>query len=57
MTVNSKSPTPKVMAKAVSPSQDKALRARVKLFGNILGGILKDHAGERVFAEIGRAHV
>jgi len=52
MTVNSKSPTPKIMAKAVSPSQDKALRSRVKLFGNILGGILKDHAGERVFAAV-----
>ena len=52
MVANSKSPTPKMVAKAVSPSQDKALRSRVKLFGNILGDILKDHAGERVFAAV-----
>ncbi len=28
---------------------DKQLRSRVKLFGNILGKILHDHAGEKVF--------
>jgi len=52
MTANNKSPMSKTMAKMGSPSQDKALRSRVKLFGNILGGILKDHAGERVFAAV-----
>ncbi len=52
MTANSKSPAAKMVAKAVSPSQDKTLRSRVKLFGNILGSILKDHAGERVFAAV-----
>ncbi len=30
-------------------NDDKRLRSRVKLFGNILGQILHDHAGERVF--------
>lgn len=28
---------------------DESLRARVKLFGNILGDILKSHAGDKVF--------
>lgn len=28
---------------------DKQLRSRVRLFGNILGKILQDHAGEKVF--------
>ena len=28
---------------------DKHLRSRVKLFGNILGQILHDHAGDKVF--------
>ena len=28
---------------------DKRLRSRVKLFGNILGKILHDHAGDKVF--------
>lgn len=31
---------------------DKQLRARVKLFGNILGDILREQAGERVFAAV-----
>ncbi|MEJ2508932.1 MAG: phosphoenolpyruvate carboxylase [Gammaproteobacteria bacterium] len=31
---------------------DKQLRARVKLFGNILGDILRKQAGERVFAAV-----
>ncbi|HEB85765.1 MAG TPA: phosphoenolpyruvate carboxylase [Gammaproteobacteria bacterium] len=30
-------------------ADDKALRSRVKLFGNILGHILHDHAGKQVF--------
>ena len=28
---------------------DKRLRSKVKLFGNILGQILHDHAGDKVF--------
>jgi len=31
---------------------DTALRARVKLFGNILGEILHEHAGEKVFEAV-----
>ncbi|MFO8024968.1 phosphoenolpyruvate carboxylase [Thiohalophilus sp.] len=31
------------------PVNDKPLRSRVKLFGNILGQILQEHAGEKVF--------
>ena len=31
---------------------DKRLRSRVKLFGNILGKILQEHAGEKVFAAV-----
>jgi len=31
---------------------DESLRARVKLFGNILGDILRDHAGEKVFSAV-----
>ncbi|WP_134083116.1 phosphoenolpyruvate carboxylase [Thiohalophilus thiocyanatoxydans] len=31
------------------PVHDKPLRSRVKLFGNILGEILREHAGEEVF--------
>lgn len=31
---------------------DKPLRVRVKLFGNILGKILLNHAGQRVFAAV-----
>ncbi len=34
------------------PVNDKPLRSRVKLFGNILGRILQEHAGERVFAAV-----
>ena len=36
----------------VKSAIDKPLRARVKLFGNILGKILLDHAGQRVFAAV-----
>jgi len=32
--------------------KDKPLRRQVKLFGNILGEILRDHAGQRVFAAV-----
>lgn len=31
---------------------DESLRSRVKLFGNILGDVLKDHAGEKVFSAV-----
>ncbi len=31
---------------------DKALRSRVKLFGNILGNILRGHSGDKVFAAV-----
>ncbi len=33
----------------MSTSQDKQLRSRVKLFGNILGKVLLEHAGKDVF--------
>ena len=36
----------------VKSAIDKPLRARVKLFGNILGKILLNHAGQRVFAAV-----
>jgi len=32
--------------------KDKPLRRQVKLFGNILGDILREHAGQRVFAAV-----
>lgn len=32
--------------------KDKLLRRQVKLFGNILGEILREHAGQRVFAAV-----
>lgn len=32
--------------------KDKILRRQVKLFGNILGDILREHAGQRVFAAV-----
>ena len=37
---------PKIIA------DDEQLRARVKLFGNILGNVLREHAGEQVFAAV-----
>ena len=37
---------------APNPANDESLRARVKLFGNILGGVLKDHAGDKVFSAV-----
>jgi len=43
--------TTKAVAKS-RPINDKPLRSRVKLFGNILGQILQEHAGERVFAAV-----
>ncbi|MDH5573027.1 MAG: phosphoenolpyruvate carboxylase, partial [Gammaproteobacteria bacterium] len=33
----------------INAADDKALRSRVKLFGNILGDILHEHAGKQVF--------
>ena len=33
-------------------ADDKALRSRVKLFGNILGDILHEHAGKQVFEAV-----
>ena len=51
MTVNTKnidSPVTKIM----STSQDKQLRSRVKLFGNILGKVLLEHAGKEVFSAV-----
>ena len=36
----------------VTSAIDKPLRMRVKLFGNILGKILLNHAGQRVFAAV-----
>lgn len=51
MTTNAKridSPVTKIM----SSSQDKQLRSRVKLFGNILGKVLLEHAGKDVFSAV-----
>lgn len=42
---NTESPVTKLM----STSHDKQLRSRVKLFGNILGKVLLEHAGKDVF--------
>lgn len=42
-------------AKTELPSnlvKDKALRRQVKLFGNILGEVLREHAGQRAFAAV-----
>ena len=41
---------------------DAALRARVRLFGQLLGEVVWEHAGEEVYTlvealQIGRAHV
>ncbi|MDH5445782.1 MAG: phosphoenolpyruvate carboxylase [Gammaproteobacteria bacterium] len=36
----------------VKSAVDKPLRTRVKLFGNILGKVLLNHAGQRVFAAV-----
>lgn len=51
MTVKSKiieSPVTQIM----SSSHDKQLRSRVKLFGNILGKVLLEHAGKDVFSAV-----
>jgi len=37
---------------AYQPSSDRALRARVKLFGNLLGDLLRHHAGRQVFTTV-----
>ena len=34
------------------PSSDKALRARVRLFGNLLGHVLRHHADDQVYSTI-----
>ena len=47
-TKNTDSPVTKLM----STSQDKQLRSRVKLFGNILGKVLLEHAGKDVFSAV-----
>ena len=41
--------TTKAGQKTANTTDDKALRSRVKLFGNILGDILHEHAGKQVF--------
>jgi len=48
MTANAKK-TDSPLTKVMSSSQDKQLRSRVKLFGNILGKVLLEHAGKDVF--------
>ena len=45
---NIDSPVTKIM----SSSHDKQLRSRVKLFGNILGNVLLEHAGKEVFTAV-----
>ena len=40
------------VTKIMSTSQDKQLRSRVKLFGNILGNVLLEHAGKKVFSAV-----
>lgn len=40
------------VTKIMSTSQDKQLRSRVKLFGNILGKVLLEHAGKDVFSAV-----
>ncbi len=37
---------------AKKPTSDRALRARVKRLGNILGDVLRERAGERVFSAV-----
>ena len=36
----------------VQPSIDRKLRARVKLFGSLLGNVLREQAGEHVYASV-----
>ncbi|MDH5369740.1 MAG: hypothetical protein OEW99_06935, partial [Gammaproteobacteria bacterium] len=40
------------VTKIMSTSHDKQLRSRVKLFGNILGKVLLEHAGKEVFSAV-----
>ena len=47
-TKNTDSPVTKLM----STAHDKQLRSRVKLFGNILGKVLLEHAGKDVFSAV-----
>lgn len=45
-------PTAKTEVPANLLVKDKLLRRQVKLFGNILGEVLRDHAGQRAFAAV-----
>ncbi len=38
--------------KKYQPSMDKELRSRVKLFGHLLGSVLREQAGEEVYAAV-----
>jgi phosphoenolpyruvate carboxylase len=40
------------VTKIISTTHDKHLRSRVKLFGNILGKVLLEHAGKGVFSAV-----
>ena len=51
MTANAKN-TDSPVTKIMSSSHDKQLRSRVKLFGNILGKVLLEHAGKDVFTAV-----
>ena len=51
MTSNAKS-TDSPLTRILSTSHDKQLRSRVKLFGNILGKVLLEHAGKDVFSAV-----
>lgn len=42
----------KAMTTIQEPPRDKELRARVRLFGNLLGNVLKQHAGKEVFNSV-----
>ncbi|MCW9031429.1 MAG: phosphoenolpyruvate carboxylase [Gammaproteobacteria bacterium] len=51
MTTNTKN-TDSPVTQIMSTSHDKHLRSRVKLFGNILGKVLLEHAGKDVFSAV-----
>ena len=51
MTANKKN-TDSPLTKVMNSSHDKQLRSRVKLFGNILGDVLLEHAGKDVFTAV-----
>jgi len=52
MTANTKSLTSAYTEVPSNLVKDTALRRQVKLFGNILGEILREHAGQRAFAAV-----